>query len=80
MTVTAYRWCQLIIVSLWVNKRSKDTSGAGRIKTQSPSQTSKGKTDKHILTDNRIIEDEPNKQLFSKQVFAELNELDTQKH
>ena len=41
------------------NKSSKDTSGTGRIRTQRLSQTSKGKMDKHILTNNKITADEP---------------------
>ena len=33
-------------------------------------QTSKRKTDKHILTPNRITDDKPSQQLFSKQMTA----------
>ena len=39
------------------NEISKDTSETGRIKTQSLSQTSKGKVDKHILKNNKITGD-----------------------
>ena len=55
-------------------------SGTGQIRTQSLPKTSKGKVDKHLLTNNRIIQ----LQLFPKLVatqlpFTELNKLDTQK-
>ena len=55
-------------------------SGTGQIRTQSLPQTSKGKVDKLVLTNNRIIQ----LQLFPKLVatqlpFTELNKLDTQK-
>ena len=39
------------------NKISKDTSGTGRIRTHSLSQTSKEKLDKHILTNKLIVTD-----------------------
>ena len=42
------------------NSSSKDTSGPGRIRTHSPTQKSKGKTDKHILTKNKITDDKSN--------------------
>ena len=47
---------------------SKDTSGTDRIRTQSLTQTSKGKMDKHIPTNNKITGDKPSQQLFPKQV------------
>ena len=40
--------------------------------TQSLSQTSEGKIDKHILTINKITGDKPSKQLFPKQVATQL--------
>ena len=42
------------------NEISKGTSITGRIKTRSLSQTSKGKVDKHILTNNKITSDQLN--------------------
>ena len=50
---------------------SKDTSGTDRIRTQSLSQTSKGKMDKQIPTNNKITSDKPNQQLFPKQVATQ---------
>ena len=59
-----------------LNKLVKILHETGRIRTQSLSQTSKGKIDK-------ITDDKPSKQLFPKQLatvtFTELNKLDTQK-
>ena len=52
--IMAAALCQRVILS------TKDTSETGRIRTQSTPQTSKGKTDKHILTNNRITNDKPN--------------------
>ena len=66
----------------WALKSSKGTSGTDRIRTQSLSQTSKGKMDKHILTNNRITDYElatlSQTGCYSV-TFTELNELDTQK-
>ena len=39
---------------------------------ESPSQTLNGKLDKHILTNNKITDDKPSKQLFSRQVTTHL--------
>ena len=42
-----------------------------RIRTQSLSQTSKGKMDKHIPTNSKITGDKPSQQLFPKQVATQ---------
>ena len=52
-------FCRAYLIPLKFKLNSKDTSGTGRIRTQSPSQTSKGKTDKHIFTNNRITDGKP---------------------
>ena len=53
------------------NKISKDTSGTDRIRTQSLSQISKGKVDKHIPTNNKITDDKPSHKLFPKQMATQ---------